>query len=38
VRRIENGDANPSLAVLVSIAGALELSVSALLEVASRPG
>lgn len=37
VRRIESGKANPSLAVLVSIAGALGLTVSELLEEHPKP-
>jgi transcriptional regulator with XRE-family HTH domain len=38
MRRIENGEASPSLAVLGSIAGLLKLSLGALLEGSSRPG
>jgi transcriptional regulator with XRE-family HTH domain len=36
VRRIESANANPSLAILVSIAAAFGLSVSALLETSAR--
>ena len=36
VRRIEGGDANPSLAILASIATAFDLSVGALIDGALR--
>jgi len=38
VRRIESGQANPSLAILVSVAAAFGLSVSELLAPAKREG